>query len=122
MVVSVHQALGDHLPSPHLMVLLHKIEEHLTISMIGEYRLRRQAPIHDVIIGQREFYAQETRRGRKKTTSGWTPESRADLTPSFCGIDGGNHRAFTSSASRSSSVCPLSTLKAARYCVPVKSE
>ena len=37
------------------IVLLREFEEHLTVSVIDEYLLIRQAPIHAVILNRREF-------------------------------------------------------------------
>ena len=77
----VKLALGSCLEqSPHLTALLNKIEEHLTVIVIGEHLLIRQAPIHVMLLGQRTFDASGTRHGRKQTTSAWVYESRTDLT------------------------------------------
>ncbi len=45
------------LNSPHLMALPHAIEDPLAVGVLGAHLLIRQAPIHDVILGQRECSA-----------------------------------------------------------------
>lgn len=40
----------------HLMTLPHAIKEPLTVGVLVAHRLIRQAPIHEVILGQREVY------------------------------------------------------------------
>lgn len=55
MVVIVHQALRHDLHAPHLMALPHEIEDPLTVGVLRAPLLIRQAPIHEVILGQREY-------------------------------------------------------------------